>query len=228
MVHFVLGSLVVSAALANPNGLGGKPPMGWRSWNFMKANVSQERILAQVAAITKRQNDQPSLFDVGYNHVGIDDGWQACGAGVNHSFHNASGYPLINLTRFPDMLAMNREAHSKNVKMGWYQNNCGCNEAPQFSNIGGHVAQDAQMTADLEFDSIKVDGCGPSQNITAWTEQLNATGRPILLEDCLTKAYTRRGLPSPLPLKEVFEECQATSSGSQVTLRLNSTPPCTT
>lgn len=54
MVHFVLGSLVVSAALANPNGLGGKPPMGWRSWNFMKENVSQERILAQVAAITKR------------------------------------------------------------------------------------------------------------------------------------------------------------------------------
>ena len=54
MVHFVLGSLVVSAALANPNGLGGKPPMGWRSWNFMKANVSQERILAQVAAITIR------------------------------------------------------------------------------------------------------------------------------------------------------------------------------
>ena len=147
-------------------------------------------------------------------------------------------------------------------------NNCGCSERAQFGAIGGHVRQDAQATADLGFDSLKVDGCGPSQNITVWTAELNATGRPILLEDCLTKvlaelglefdprwpvsqpvppqtppsdvpcvvpvlvgracwtclldadfnlcagmtilllqAYTARGLPSPVPLKEVFEHC---------------------
>lgn len=51
---------------------------------------------------------------------GIDDGWQACGSGFNGSFHDAAGKPLINLTRFPDMRAMNIEAHGKGVKMGWW------------------------------------------------------------------------------------------------------------
>lgn len=91
--------------------------------------------------------------------------------------------------------------------MGWYANNCGCSEAAQFGSVGGHVRQDAQAAAELLFDSIKVDGCGPSQNITVWTAELNATGRPILLEDCLTKRYTRRNEPAPVPLAEVFDEC---------------------
>ena len=134
-------------------------------------------------------------------------GLQACGTGFNGSFHDAQGRPLINFTRFPDMKAMNTQAHDKGVMMGWYGNNCGCSEAAQFGAIGGHVKQDAQAAAELLFDSIKVDGCGPSQDITQWTAELNATGRPILLEDCLTKKYTRQGLPSPVPLGEVFETC---------------------
>ena len=36
------------------------------------------------------------------DHIGIDDGWQACGAGVDGSFHSASGEVLINETLFPD------------------------------------------------------------------------------------------------------------------------------
>mmetsp|Transcript_754 Transcript_754/g.2153 ORF Transcript_754/g.2153 Transcript_754/m.2153 type:complete len:308 (-) Transcript_754:2498-3421(-) len=196
-----------SRANGNPNGLAQTPPMGWRSWNFMKQNVSQAKILAQVDAMVLSRHGNPSLLEVGYNHVGIDDGWQACGTGVNHSFHDPQGRPLINLTRFPDMLAMNRAAHAQGMKMGWYANNCGCSEASQFGRIGGHVRQDAEATAQFEFDSLKVDGCGPSQNITAWTAELNATGRPILLEDCLTKRYTKSGEPAPVPLKQVFIEC---------------------
>ncbi len=191
---------------ANPNGLASTPPLGWRSWNFMKEDVSQEKILAQVSALVETHAGRDSLLDVGYSHIGIDDGWQACGTGFNGSFHDEQGRPLINLTRFPDMRAMNTQAHAKGVKMGWYGNNCGCKES-MFDAIGGHVKQDAQATADLLFDSIKIDGCGPSQNITLWAEALNATGRPILLEDCLTKRYTRQGLPAPVPLEEVFAEC---------------------
>ncbi len=182
--------------------------IGWRSWNFFRQNISQAAILAQVDALTFRPHkDKPSLFEVGYSHIGIDDGWQACGTGVNGSFHDKNGEPLINLTRFPDMKRMNIEAHSKGVKMGWYANNCGCSEAKQFGHIGGHVKQDAQTAAELLFDGIKVDGCGPSQNITEWVVELNNTGRKILLEDCLTKRYTRQGQVPPIPLKEVFEEC---------------------
>jgi alpha-galactosidase len=181
--------------------------MGWRSWNFMKQNVSQEKILAQVDAIVARRNGNPSLLDVGYSHIGIDDGWQKCGAGINNSFHDKAGKPIINTSRFPDMKEMNAQAHALGVKMGWYANNCGCNEAKQFGNIGGHVLQDVQATLDLGFDGLKVDGCGPSQNISVWTDLINKSGHPVLLEDCLTKRYTRRGLPAPIPLDKVFEEC---------------------
>jgi hypothetical protein len=42
-----------------------------------------------------------SLQQLGYNHVGIDDGWQECGAGseLPTSFHDAAGTPLVNKSR---------------------------------------------------------------------------------------------------------------------------------
>ena len=208
-------ALTLRSVGANDNGLALTPPLGWRSWNCMLQNVSQERILAQVDALVTRRNGKPSLLELGFSHLGIDDGWQACGTGYNHSFHDASGKPLVNLTRFPSMQTMTDTAHAKGVSVGWYGNNCGCNEMQQFGNIGGHVAQDAQATAAFGFDGLKVDGCGPSQNITAWTAQLNATGRPVLLEDCLTKRYSKsvgssRPIPEnewPLTLAQVFDRC---------------------
>ena len=42
-----------------------------------------------------------SLADLGYVSAGVDDGWQACGAGVQGSFHDAEGRPIVNTTRFP-------------------------------------------------------------------------------------------------------------------------------
>ena len=82
-----------------------------------------------------------SLRDVGYDYVGLDDNYQACGYNdVDHtsglgagalsqwpaykggkplrSFHNASGYPLINTTRFPDMKTMTTKAHDLGLKIG--------------------------------------------------------------------------------------------------------------
>ena len=43
------------------------------------------------------------LPDRGYSRVGLDDYYQLCGAGASGSFHNASGYPVIDLSLFPDM-----------------------------------------------------------------------------------------------------------------------------
>jgi hypothetical protein len=39
--------------------------------------------------------------------------------GVDKSFHNASGYPLINLTKFPSMNAMTDKIHSLGLQAGW-------------------------------------------------------------------------------------------------------------
>ena len=64
-----------------------------------------------------------------------------------------------------------------------------CGGAGPYTSGLQYVVQDAQAAAELGFSSIKIDGCGPSSNISAWAAALNATGKKILLEDCLTKQY---------------------------------------
>ena len=104
-----------------------KPPMGWRSWNLFELNVSQALIEAQIAGLTRRRHSvdgkPTSLLDLGYASIGLDDGWQDCGKGINHTYHSAEGTPLVNKTRFPDMGAMVAVGHAAGVQMG-------CNCAP--------------------------------------------------------------------------------------------------
>ena len=60
--------------------------------------------------------------DVGYDSVGIDEGWEACGAGVvvdgRKTQHYANGTPAIN-EKFPDMANLVAYGHSKKLRMGW-------------------------------------------------------------------------------------------------------------
>ena len=70
-----------------------------------------------------------SLVDLGFVDAGIDDGWQACYSGPGGvGFHNASGYPIVNTTRFPDLRALTARARALGVRPGWYGNNDGCEE----------------------------------------------------------------------------------------------------
>ena len=69
-----------------------------------------------------------SLASLGYVNCGLDDNWQACGAGVDGSFHAADGEPIINKERFPDMRAMTDYGHALGLRVGWYMNNCICAE----------------------------------------------------------------------------------------------------
>jgi len=148
--------------------------------------VSQELITDQVKALAAKGASGKSLVDLGYDRIGIDDGWQACGAGLNGSFHTAAGAPIINTTAFPDLKAMNTFAHSLDVKTGFYGNNCYSHQEENvaFKARGGNPLQDSKLTGDLEFDGIKVDGCGPAHNISVWYEALVKTGRKIMLENC--------------------------------------------
>lgn len=59
-----------------------------------------------------------------YTHAGIDDGWQLCNSGPDgKGFHNASGFPLVDTTRFPDVKGMTALASSLGLVPGWYSNN---------------------------------------------------------------------------------------------------------
>ena len=85
----------------------------------------------------------------------------AGGAGVNGSAHDAQGMPLVNKSRFPNMLAMTRAARAKNISMGFYLNNCFCHkqEIAGVNFTKQHTyKQDIDLIVKSEFDGLKIDG----------------------------------------------------------------------
>lgn len=127
-----------------------------------------------------------SLIDLGYNRIGMDDNWQACGTGYKGSFHTQAGVPLWNTTRFPDVKKMNAKAHQLGLKSDWYINNCICSEKGKL-DPGFVLKGNAQAIADLDFDGTKIDGCGQDHNVTEFALLVDkAVGgtRPIVIEDC--------------------------------------------
>lgn len=167
---------------AADNGKARTPPMGWRSWNAFWLDVNQEKVQHVIDAITERtrlvDGVRTSLADLGYTDVGLDDGWQACGAGVNGSFHDADGHPLINTTAFPDMKQFTDYGHRHGLKMGWYMNTCYCLET-QFTDkayIAKHMEGDVKAIFDYGFDGVKLDGCGQFLDLKWWYSLINATG----------------------------------------------------
>ena len=102
----LLSAAAVAAVAGENNGVARRPPMGWSSWTITWLNPNQTFMESTMAAMAALRGGV-SLRALGYDRVGLDDAWQACGTGVNGSFHSAAGRPLINTTRFPDMGAMN-------------------------------------------------------------------------------------------------------------------------
>ncbi len=106
------------------NGLGIVPARGWRSWNEFGDDINQATIEAQMEALASRKRTvggvPTSLADLGFRDAGIDDGWQMCNSGPGgNGFHNASGYPIVNESRFPDLRAMTAKANSLGLTAGW-------------------------------------------------------------------------------------------------------------
>jgi hypothetical protein len=168
------------AALAIDNGLGLTPPMGWRSWNCYGNSISQQKMEAVMDAMASRvrtvNGKNMSLVDVGYDRVGLDDNWQACGKGAMGSFHDAQGNPLINLNTFPNMSDMTAHGRSLGLHVGWYMNNCDCGEN-QFTDkttptITQVMERSAAAVAAYGFEGVKLDGCSQFRNLTCVTDAL--------------------------------------------------------
>jgi len=160
------------------------PPLGWRSWNAWGNRVSQQNMEASIDALVAKNwtvdGQTVSLADVGYAAAGIDEGWEGCGKGVNGTQHDAQGNPVIN-TKFPDMAGLVKYGHDKGLKMGWYENGCACGERKAvLENYEGDVRQ---LHA-LDFDGVKLDGCGAQRNMTLYAALMNATGKAYLIENC--------------------------------------------
>ena len=61
------------AAVAEANGVGQTPAMGWSSWSYIRHNPTAADIEAQAAAMKTS-----GLASAGYDYVNIDDFWYGC------------------------------------------------------------------------------------------------------------------------------------------------------
>ena len=122
MPRFLLAALCLAGAAAMDNGLALTPPLGWRSYNAFGGRPTQAEMSAAMDAMVSRDRavggTPTSLLDLGYNHVGLDGGWNYCFP-ENHTFHWASnGRPVWN-SDFPDPKGMVDKAHALGLKAGW-------------------------------------------------------------------------------------------------------------
>lgn len=81
LVCFVL-VVLPHVSLAVDNGLGLRPPMGWRNWWSMFGNVDQDKMQHSMEKLSERKRylegnpeTAVSFADLGYNRVGLDDFW---------------------------------------------------------------------------------------------------------------------------------------------------------
>eukprot|EP01051_Picozoa_sp_SAG22_P001574 SAG22_NODE_63_length_23302_cov_17.506551_6_plen_205_part_00 len=60
-------------------------------------------------------------------------------------------------------------------------NGCACGERAEHRiNYEG----DVNLTFNAGFDGVKIDSCGAQKNMTLYAELFNATGKPIVIENC--------------------------------------------
>jgi len=168
------------------NGLAKTPPLGWRSWNAFGNRITQDMMLQAAEALVAKNrtvagiDGKVSLCDLGYCSVGVDEGWEACGAGLNGTQHEADGTPTIAPT-FPDTKKMVDEIHEMGLKAGWYLNGCKCGERTEHEiNYEG----DIRSLAAFGFDGVKIDGCGAQRNQTLYAELMQETGSTFTIENC--------------------------------------------
>jgi hypothetical protein len=141
-----------------------------------------------------------SLADLGYVDVGLDDGWQLDNSGPGGAgYHNASGFPNVDVRKFPSLAAMTAHGHALNLTVGWYANNCHDAEGGAEPAPLSHYLGDAAAFRAFGFDSHKLDSCGAQKNMQLWADLLPG----VLLENCKNSPWfperVRRSPPTPRP-----------------------------
>ena len=125
-------ALLPAPASALDNGVALTPPLGWRSFNAFWGIIDQVKMEGTMDAMTNKSRSvagQPtSLLELGYNHIGLDGGWNYCFP-ENKSFHTkegepvwcdwAKGRPCQGNVSFPDPQAMVDKAKRLGLAPGW-------------------------------------------------------------------------------------------------------------
>ena len=83
--------------------------------------------------------------------------------------------------KFSDLGAVVKYGHFNNLKVGWYQNGCACGEKQELDvNYEG----DVRNLHDLNFDAVKLDGCGAQRNLTKYAQLMKQSGKSYAIENC--------------------------------------------
>src|SRR5580700_7321027 len=121
----LLASLVGTAfdpgtAVAENNGVGQKPAMGWSSWSFYGHDPTAAAVEAQARALVHE-----GLEKAGYRYVLVDDFWYVC-PGAQGPAVDGDGRWLVDTARFPNQGKVNgiealaRYVHHLGLKFGLY------------------------------------------------------------------------------------------------------------
>src|SRR5882762_6494266 len=193
MLTLAVVSFASVAAIQAQTPVAQTPPMGWNSWNFFAAKVTDKDIRGAADQMVAT-----GMKDAGYIYVNIDDTWEA--------ERDASGVLHTN-SKFPDMKALADYVHSKGLKIGIYSGP-GTKTCGGYAASLGHEEQDAQMYAGWGFDYLKYDLCSFTPDVMqkqapndkaaqmklmiaayekmgkALQDATKATGRPIVFSLC--------------------------------------------
>ena len=179
--------------LANPNGVGVLPVMGWTGYNSLMQSsgecagnfYNETAFLESAAALTST-----GLAAKGYTYLNADDCWLAWN-------RTASGELAADPTRFPHGMSwLASQLHAQGFKLGLYAaaSLLTCRNYPGSQE---HIDLDAATFAKWEVDFVKLDSCAcPScteannslangthswaMQHEAWTRALNRTGRKMV------------------------------------------------
>ena len=111
---------VKTTALAEANGVGLTPAMGWSSWSFIRSDPTAAKIEAQARAMKSS-----GLTSVGYQYVNLDDFWYVC-PGSQGPNVDQYGRWVIDTSKFPSSGSVNgiqavaNYVHSLGLKFGVY------------------------------------------------------------------------------------------------------------
>jgi hypothetical protein len=183
--------------------------MGWRSWEAFYAGVSEKDMMATIDVMVDRSRGGVSLLDLGFSDVGLDAGFENCNArkvGGKPAFHGPDGHVLVDEHKFPSGLgALVEYGHKKGLTVSWYGNACACSSENAYSDttsptIAEAIAGTVADTVKYKFDGLKLDSCSQFNNMTLWSQEINKTGHPVLLENChQVRSLASRCAPRPPP-----------------------------
>ncbi len=157
-----------------------KPPLGWNSWNFFGANISEKTVTETADAMVAT-----GLKAAGYEYIIIDDGWQAMQ-------RDGNGRLAADRAKFPSGIkAVSDYVHEKGLKFGLYS--CaGLRTCANYPGSYDYEYVDAETFSEWGVDYLKYDFCHfpvyDHEQCWLFFRRMGAAlagcGRPILFAAC--------------------------------------------